>query len=141
MRKLSRPWHGPYRVVQVTKTGVMAQRVYNSKGDQIHVHLHRVTRCPPNFPAGYYWYGERRYGPGRPPKWIDRLIPVCEEPLPEAAGGTQGLPQVEPERALESESEVNPSADQPLVTSKDPQQPPRVRTRTRTVVPPAYFSY
>ena len=27
-----------------------------------------------NFPAGYYWYGSRRVGPGRPPKWVDCLM-------------------------------------------------------------------
>ena len=24
--------------------------------------------------AGYYWYGSRRVGPIRPPKWVDRLM-------------------------------------------------------------------
>ena len=71
MRKVSYPWHGPYRVVEVTNTGVMAQQVYNSEGDQIHVDFHHVSRCPPNFPAGYYWYIEHRYGPGWPLKWIE----------------------------------------------------------------------
>ena len=60
MRKLSRPWHGPYRVLEVTTTGVLAQRVYTSKSDPIRVHLHRVSKCHPNFPAGYYWYGDSR---------------------------------------------------------------------------------
>ena len=38
-RKLSRPWHGPYRVVEVTPSGVAAQRVYTSKNDIIRVHM------------------------------------------------------------------------------------------------------
>ena len=29
IRKLSRPWQGPYRVLEVTSTGVLAQRVYH----------------------------------------------------------------------------------------------------------------
>ena len=69
-RKLSRPWHGPYRVVEVTPTGIAAQREYTAKDDIIRVHLNRVTRCPLSFPAGYYWYGDRRCGPGRSPKVV-----------------------------------------------------------------------
>ena len=169
MRKLSRPWHGPYRVVQVKSTGVVVQRVYNSKGDQICVHLHRVTKCPPSFPAGYYWYGDHRYGPGWPPKWIEQLMPAHNTPLPESAKGTEDQSEVDPEgsseleceenpsaetaegtkdrpevdfgRASELECQVNPSTDHPFVTPKHPQQPPRVRTHTRTVRAPDYFSY
>ena len=169
MKKLSRPWHGPYRVVQVTSTGVVAQRVYNSKGDQICIHRHQVTRCPPNFPAGYCWYGDRRYGPGWPPKGIKRLMPAHDTPLPESAKGTENQPEVDSDRASELESEVNPSAetvegtedrpeldfgraselecqvnlstDRPFVTPKHLQQLHRVRTRTRTIKVPNYFSY
>ena len=75
-RKLSRPWFGPYRVVEVTDTGVVARRTYTSKKDTIQVHLDRVTRCPPHFPSGHYWYGDRRHGPGRPPKWTESLEPI-----------------------------------------------------------------
>ena len=109
MKKLSRPLRGPYRVVQVTSTGVVAQRVYNPKGDQICVHLHRVTKCPPKFPAGQYWYGDRQYGPGWPPKWIERLMPVHDTPLLESARGTEDQPEMNPDGASELESEVNPS--------------------------------
>lgn len=64
--------------MKVTPTGVSAKRVYTSRDETIHVHLQRVTKCPPGFPAGNYWYGNRRNGPGRPPKWVDRL-PLTEE--------------------------------------------------------------
>jgi len=80
-RKLSRPWYGPYRVVEVTPTGIAARRVYTSKDDIIRVHLNRVTRCPLTFPAGYHWYGDRRYGPGRPPKMVANTTEMeLEEP-------------------------------------------------------------
>ena len=36
------------------------------------------ARCPPNFPSGYFWYEDRRHGPGRPSKWIDNVM--AEEP-------------------------------------------------------------
>ena len=53
-RKLSRPWYGPFRITSVERTGVTAKkRVYgNAVKDPIRVHLQRVTRCPPAFPAG-----------------------------------------------------------------------------------------
>ena len=70
-RKLSRPWHGPYRIESISSTGVVAVKVYFPQEGSIQVHAQRVTKCPPNFPSGYYWYGNRRKGPGRPPKWLD----------------------------------------------------------------------
>ena len=73
-RKLSRPWHGPYRVTCCSKTGVTAVKVYFPDERPIQVHQTRVARCPHGFPAGYYWYGHRRSGPGRPPKWVERLL-------------------------------------------------------------------
>ena len=66
-RKLSRPWHGPYRVLSTSETGITAEKVYSPQDGQIQVHLSRVTRCPQDFPAGYFWYGPRRQGPGPPP--------------------------------------------------------------------------
>ena len=34
----------------------------------------RVCMCPCEFPAGYYWCGGKRKGPGRPPKWVDMML-------------------------------------------------------------------
>lgn len=51
----SRPWHGPYRVVETSSTGVIAETVYSPQDGTIQVHLDWVTRCPPQFPAGYFW--------------------------------------------------------------------------------------
>ena len=73
-RKLSRPWHGPYRVVEANEPDVTVVKVYRPQDGQIQVHQTRVTPCPPAFPAGYYWYGDKRHGPGRPPKWVDKLL-------------------------------------------------------------------
>ena len=51
------------------------------------MHLQRVTKCPPNFPAGSYWYGSRRDGPGRPPEWVNKIVQAddAEECSPEDA--------------------------------------------------------
>ena len=73
-RKLSRPWHGPYRVISSDETGISALKVYAPHEKEIRVHQSRVTVCAPGLPAGWYWYGDRRSGPGRPPKWVDRLL-------------------------------------------------------------------
>jgi len=72
--KLSRPWHRPYRVISTRGPDVTAVKVYYPQDGQIQVHLSRVMECPPEFPAGYYWYGGKRHGSGCSPKWVDRLL-------------------------------------------------------------------
>ena len=73
-RKLSRPWHGPYRVLERKDPDVVVAKVYHPQHGQICVHQSRVCGCPDDFPAGYYWYGGKQKGPGRPPKWVERLL-------------------------------------------------------------------
>ena len=73
-RKLSKPWHGPYRIVSCNETNVTAVKVYFPGEQQIKVHQNRIKPCPDGFPAGYYWYGSRRVGPGRPPKWVEKVL-------------------------------------------------------------------
>ena len=29
---------------------------------------------PDGFTAGYYWYGQQRKGPGRPPRWVEAVL-------------------------------------------------------------------
>ena len=58
-RKLSRPWHGPYRVVAVANPDVQVSKVYFPEDGTIYVHQSRVRGCPPEFPGGFYWYGVR----------------------------------------------------------------------------------
>ena len=70
----SHPWHGPYRVVSTCGPDITAVQVYFSQDGPIQVHQTRVTPCPSEFPAGYYWYGGKRSGPGCPPKWVDKLM-------------------------------------------------------------------
>ena len=73
-RKLSRPWHGPYRIASRDDPDVIVVKVYSPQDKQI-----RVTPCPSAFPAGYYWYGTRRHSPGRPPKWVQKLLDADEK--------------------------------------------------------------
>ena len=84
LRKLSRPWHGPYRITSCNDTNVTAVKVYFPLETPIQVHQLRVKPCPDGFSAGYYWYGHQRKGPGRPPKWVEALLSdVGSDTLPE----------------------------------------------------------
>ena len=73
-RKLSRPWHGPYRVLSLTDTNATLVKVYFPEEDQLHVHLSRVKPCPISFPCGFYWYGGKQYANRNPPRWVDQLL-------------------------------------------------------------------
>ena len=53
---------------------VSISKVYYPQEGGIQVHLSRVKPCPPNFPAGFFWYGGKRRGPGRPPKWVEQFL-------------------------------------------------------------------
>jgi hypothetical protein len=35
--------------------------------------------CPDGLSAGYYWYGNKRKGPGRPPKWVEKLLSATDK--------------------------------------------------------------
>ena len=74
LHKVSRPWHSPYHVMSTRGPDITAVKVYFPQDGPIQVHQTRVTQCPLEFPAGYYWYGGKRSGPGCPPKWVDKLI-------------------------------------------------------------------
>ena len=110
-RKLSRPWHGPYRVVSHENPDVTVVKIYFPQETHIQIHQTRVTPCPEDFPAGYYWYGRKQHSPGRPPRWLethldernDSFIPLELEQLD---------PSLSPEGDdAESESESNPESE------------------------------
>ena len=73
-RKLSRPWHGPYRIIQRNDPDITAVKVYFPNETQIQVHQTRVCFAPTQLPPGFYWYGGSRRSPGRVPKWLCRLF-------------------------------------------------------------------
>ncbi len=66
LRKLSRPWHGPYRVVSRKDPDLTVVKVYFPQDRLIQIHQLRVQPCPPDLLAGFFWYGGKRSGPGRP---------------------------------------------------------------------------
>ena len=59
-RKLSRPWHGPYRVTSIQDPDVCLVKVYFPQDQEIRVRQSRVKACPVNFPSGFYWYGGKQ---------------------------------------------------------------------------------
>ena len=81
-RKLSCPWHGPYRVITVNDTNLTAAKVYFPREDTIKVHRARAKPCPEEFMAGYYWYGNKKkrdldgHPNGLRMPWLTRLIVV-----------------------------------------------------------------
>ena len=72
-RKLSRPWHGPYRIVQRNDPDVTVVKQFFPEEGSIQVHQLRVCRCP-QLPIGYYWYGGNRHSAGRTPRWLERML-------------------------------------------------------------------
>ena len=126
LRKLSRPWRGPYRVTSCNETNVTAVKVYFPREDPIQVHQLRVKPCPRGFTAGYYWYGSKRKGPGRPPRWVrdvlagqDSSNPLAEQsatvrnstPASSAFPAPVGPAQPLPGLLLEESNDVVPSSD------------------------------
>eukprot|EP00731_Ephydatia_muelleri_P039043 Em1067g2a len=73
-RKLSRPWHGPYRLLSCTDTDVVAAKVYFPDEGHIQVHQNRTTICPRDFPNGYYWYGKSQSSNKPCPQWLDAVL-------------------------------------------------------------------
>jgi len=63
---------------------VTVSKVYFARDGQIQVHQSRVKSCPPHFPHGFYWYGNKRRGPGRPPKWVAQILDEQTEILEES---------------------------------------------------------
>ena len=72
--KLSKPWHGPYRVIQKNDPDMTAIPVHFPDCGPIQVHQSRVCPCPPKWSTGFYWYGGNRLSRGGVPKWLDKLL-------------------------------------------------------------------
>ena len=69
-RKLSQPWHGPYRIISRDDPDMTVTKIYFPDHPPIRIHRSRVQKCPLSFPSGFYWYGAKRSRPGRPPKQV-----------------------------------------------------------------------
>ena len=52
--------------------------VYFPGDAPIKIHQNRVSHCPKEFPAGYFWYGGKRKGTGGL-RWVEELLSGREE--------------------------------------------------------------
>ena len=85
------------------------------------MHQSRVAYCPPEQPAGIFWYGKRSSSPGRPPRWVDRLLQGTIAPT--ACGSEPDVARSEPVLNHE-ESEPGPSDEPDQGVEDDPSSVP-----------------
>ena len=103
-RKLSRPWHGPYRIISRNDPDVTAVKIFFPTDPPIRVHQSRVNKCPPSFPNDFYWYGGRRSKPGRPSKKVTKQLEAIDAAMRQTSGS---IPSEEAEACKDqAESEI-----------------------------------
>jgi len=113
-RKLSRPWHGPYRIVECRNPDLVVKKQFFPEEGTIQVHQLRACPCP-QLPVGFYWYGGNRLSTGSVPRWVERLL---------QRGETQGTNEATVSsraQSAASEDEVDNSSDNQLLNSSDSQ--------------------
>jgi len=59
-RKLSQPWHGPYRVISPKDPDIVVSKIHFPNDPPIQIHQSRVQLCPTSIPINLYWYGNKR---------------------------------------------------------------------------------
>ena len=119
MRKLSRPWHGPFRVVSRADPDITVSNVYFPNDTQIKVHQNRVSHCPKEFPAGYYWYGGKRKGIGAPPAWVDKLL---NSPGQSDFNSSSETTETEMSEASEPEGQDNDSPNDNVINTESDEE-------------------
>ena len=69
--KFAKPFHGPFRILELTHTNASVRRVDKPQEHSIFVSLDRVRHCPEELPSGETWFGttkkRRRNRRLRPP--------------------------------------------------------------------------
>ena len=131
-RKLSQPWHGPYRVLSCPDPDVVVSKVYFPDDGQIQVHQLRVTPCPVSFPSGYYWYGRKKHSLGCMPKWLLTLNKKDDDT--NQADHEQTL-DTDPDCSDSEEDSSNNDSDSESDDEEIPQQHSRYNLRQQTVRP------
>ena len=121
-------------------------KVYFPQDKEIRVHLSRVKLCPPNFPAGFYWYGGKKRGPGHSPKWVEQMMALDiqsevqtgdESRIKDGSHATDHQDRSDSKRSKSSRQ----SRKAPEVTKTDSTgQPEPKKTRTRHVLLPVRYS-
>ena len=97
----------------------------------IKVNQGRVTKCQMGIPAGFYWYGNKKQGPGHLPRWLKAL---CEEQISEA-GSEQCLSQM-----VQGSKKNNQFTESTIEESTSKNTSVKIKkTWTREIVPPARY--
>ena len=138
-RKLSRPWHGPYRVVACNDPDLTVVKVYFPEDGSIQIHQSRVSVCPSGFPAGFYWYGKKKRSTDCCPRWVKNLLDGAPDPdddpetdsvpHPESVRLDTPLPlvdQTEVESEAESEAEPEPDPGPEPTPEPGPEREPEL---------------
>ena len=120
-RKLSQPWHGPYRVTSIVDSNLTVHEVYPrhaKEPKQARIHLSRVTPCPEHLPPGYHWYGRQHSSPGKTIQWVENLGQTPHISFDQSSAGpgppdTAGAPEQTRGRAATEALEFGHSVDHP----------------------------
>ena len=136
-RKLSRPWHGPYRVTELPEPDVCLTNLYypDSKIKS------RVKQCPSNLPAGFYWYGGNKKSLGHTPSWVAELL-VDDNVAPEEEAGDRTDPPQDGEHSEdEDEDEVNEAAETRPGTRPDAERTNKRYSLRKGLQPPERLGF
>ena len=110
--KFARPFHGPYRILELTPTNASVCLVDKPQDAPIFVSLDRVRRCPKEIPDGETWSGKR--GTKK------RKTRKTQAPGPEAVNSQE----------LEPEPQLEPGS-RPVPETRTSQEPGPWSTRLR----------
>ena len=97
-----------------------------------------MKSCPPSFPAGFYWYGGKRCGPGCPPKWVLTLLDSisCENNAADKCDATdEDEASDQPQEESVTETQTQPTTgttEPPVSTSTGPAVSQRYNLRSRS---------
>ena len=143
LRKLSRPWHGPYRVTQRDDPDVTVVKVYFPEDGPIQVHQSSVSLCPMKLLTGFYWYGGQKKSPGRLPPWLAKLLSGETEKStlpdqPDNPSVNEADSESEPElNDVDNDDPTAESSQDPIITTPPPtNQRYSLRNRDGGVQPP-----
>ena len=104
-RKLSCPYHGPYRVVQLDTNTAHIRRVDRPQNDTILVALNRLRRCPLEIGAEF-WPPDKKAAKGASRK------PKSKAPAPTGGAAQASLPIPSPVPAGQSDPPIPEREDQ-----------------------------
>eukprot|EP00731_Ephydatia_muelleri_P016088 Em0009g512a len=126
-RKLSHPWHGPYRLLSCTDTDVVAAKVYFPDEGHIQVHQNRTTICPRDFPNGYYWYGKSQSSNKPCPQWLDAVLGSVGRPDEGTTDSQQANKELQDQASTEAAA-PSPTTEDTSTDVSVENRPPRERT-------------